>query len=95
MSDNRSLFQKSAPEVDANVDKFLESINAGSKNSGSGRLVFALDATASRKPTWDLASNLQAQMFQEVAVVGNLSLQLVYYRGVDECRAASWILKSV
>jgi hypothetical protein len=57
-------------------------------------LIFALDATASRKPTWDLASNLQAQMFQEVASIGGLTLQLVYYRGFNECKATDWITNS-
>ena len=32
-----------------------------------GRLIFALDATASREPTWDMAAQLQAQMFEEAA----------------------------
>ena len=29
-----------------------------------GRLVFALDATMSRQPTWDMACTLQADMFR-------------------------------
>ena len=32
-----------------------------------GRLVFALDATMSRQPTWDMACALQADMFREAA----------------------------
>jgi hypothetical protein len=54
------------------------------------RLVFGMDATASRQPTWDLAARLQADMFTEAAAVGGLSMQLVYYRGIDECRASKW-----
>ena len=46
-----------------------------------GRLIFALDATASREPTWDMAAQLQAQMFEEAARIGGLDVQLVYYRG--------------
>jgi hypothetical protein len=94
MVESRSLFQKNAPKTSAEVDKFLESIRAGSKGGGSGRLIFALDATASRKPTWDLAAKLQAQMFQEVATIGGLSLQLVYYRGLGECKASGWVSES-
>jgi hypothetical protein len=56
-----------------------------------GRLVFALDATMSRQPTWDLACELQADMFSEAATLGNLNIRLVYYRGASECRASSWI----
>src|SRR5262245_49194961 len=55
-----------------------------------GRLIFALDATASREPTWDLASQLQATMFEEATRIGSLDVQLVYYRGVDEVRHTSW-----
>src|SRR5262249_45231153 len=55
------------------------------------RLIFALDATASRQPTWDQAAVLQAQMFEAAATVGNLSCQLVYYRCYNgECRASQW-----
>src|SRR5277367_5322653 len=56
-----------------------------------GRLVFALDATMSRQPTWDMACTLQADMFHEAAALGSLDIRLVYYRGLDECRASSWI----
>jgi len=59
-----------------------------------GRLVFALDATMSRQPTWDLACALQADMFREAAAVGSLDIRLVYYRGFNECRATGWISDS-
>jgi hypothetical protein len=56
-----------------------------------GRLVFALDATMSRQPTWDMACTLQADMFREAAANGSLNIRLVYYRGLSECRASGWI----
>jgi hypothetical protein len=56
-----------------------------------GRLIFALDATASREPTWDRACQVQGQMFLETAALGGLDVQLVYYRGFDECRASRWV----
>src|SRR6516165_11752124 len=58
-----------------------------------GRLVFALDATASRQPTWDAASKLTADMFQEVGTIGGLEMKLVYFRGTHpgECKASGWI----
>jgi hypothetical protein len=59
-----------------------------------GRLVFALDATMSRQPTWDLACSLQADMFREAASLGSLDIRLVYYRGLNECRATGWISDS-
>lgn len=59
-----------------------------------GRLVFALDATMSRQPTWDMACALQADMFREAASLGSLDIRLVYYRGFNECRATEWISAS-
>lgn len=56
-----------------------------------GRLVFALDATMSRQPTWDLALKLQADMFRAVKEVGGLDVQLVYFRGLNETRASKWV----
>jgi hypothetical protein len=56
-----------------------------------GRLVFALDATMSRQPMWDLACQLQAEMFDETAAIGGLDVQLLYYRGLSECRASKWV----
>jgi hypothetical protein len=43
-----------------------------------GRLVFALDATMSRQPTWDMACALQADMFREAASLGSHDKRLVY-----------------
>jgi hypothetical protein len=68
-------------------------IMGGEKNPAlpRGRLMFALDATASRAPTWAIARDLQAKMFREAAPIGHLDVQLVYYRGADECRASKWV----
>ena len=60
-------------------------------SSGRGRLIFALDATMSRQPTWDLAQALQAKMFDVAADLGGLDVQLVYFRGMDECRASNFV----
>ena len=75
----------SGGEVAAFVDR-LRQASAG----GGGRLVFALDATASRQPTWDRASQLQSEMFTAAAGLGGLAVQLVFYRGFRECRASQW-----
>jgi len=56
-----------------------------------GRLIFALDATMSRQPTWDTACKLQGEMFQEAAAVGGLDVQLAYFRGLNECRVSRWV----
>jgi hypothetical protein len=81
----------SAP-ITSELDTFLEEIEQlASGGSGTrGRLIFGLDATASREWTWDTACKLQAEMFRE-ATAGGLDLQLVYHRGLDECRASRWV----
>jgi len=80
----------SASEVAA----FLKTVAARQPSSvvaGGGRLVFALDATMSRQPTWDTALVLQSAMFEEATAAGGLSVQLVYFRDLDECRASGWV----
>ena len=81
------------------VDSFLADLRQRrrsivDKPVARGRLIFGLDATASRQPTWDTACQLQADMFREATAVGGLELQLVYYRGVAECRSSRWIADS-
>ena len=53
--------------------------------------MFALDATASREPTWDRACRIQGEMFEATAALGGLDVKLVYYRGFDECKASRWM----
>jgi hypothetical protein len=55
-----------------------------------GRLLFALDATASRQPTWDRACHIQGEMFKETAALGGLDVQLAYYRGFGGFEASAW-----
>ena len=83
-----------ASSARADVDAFLAQVRAlgpSSKTGDRGRLIFALDATMSRQPMWDTACALQADMFAEAAAIGGLDVQLVYYRGIGECRASGWV----
>src|SRR5438105_15048650 len=78
----------------AEIDAFLAKVKglAPTAEPGRrGRLIFALDATMSRQPLWDTACRLQADMFREAAAIGGLDVQLVYYRGLGECRASQWV----
>ena len=78
----------------AEVDAFLRKVAATPSVHAAGergRLIFAMDATASREPTWDRASHIQAEMFQETTALGGLDIQLVYYRGFGEFDAGPWI----
>jgi hypothetical protein len=60
----------------------------------TGRLLFALDATASRQPSWDRACQLQARMFKASSSLGGLQLQLCYYRGLNEFHTSPWLQDS-
>jgi hypothetical protein len=73
-------------QTSARVAALLEKVR-----TARGRLVFALDATASREGMWDMASQLQARMFEEAAKIGGLDVQLIYYRGANEVRCSAWL----
>ncbi len=86
--------QAPAASARAEIDTFLsrvKELGPAVATGQRGRLIFALDATMSRQPTWDTASKLQADMFREAGSVGGLDVQLVYYRGLAECRASPWV----
>ncbi len=76
------------------IDAFLATakvLSPAETAGGRGRMIFALDATMSRQPTWDTALKLQAEMFEEAGKVGGLDIQLAYFRGFGECRASRWV----
>jgi hypothetical protein len=78
---------------DGDVADFIAKVKTLAPRTGGahGRLVFAMDATMSRAPTWDMALKLQGDMFGAVKEVGGLDVQLVYFRGLNECRASKWV----
>ncbi len=85
------------PSSSAEVAEFLRQVAAARVVRAPGvrgRLVFAMDATASREPTWDMACAIQGQMFQETAALGGLDIQLCYYRGFGEFEASPWVATS-
>ncbi len=78
----------------AEIESFLKAareVASVAPKPGAGRLIFAMDATLSRQPTWDMACALQGQMFEACAALGGLGVQLVYFRGFSECRASGWV----
>jgi hypothetical protein len=87
---------EATPSASEDIAAFVARARAMSPHAAGakGRLVFALDATMSRQPTWDMACALQADMFREAAALGSLDIRLVYYRGLSECRATGWISDS-
>ena len=78
---------------DKDVADFVASLKSLAPVSakGRGRLVFAMDATMSRQPTWDMALALQSEMFKAVKDVGGLDVQLIFFRGAGECQSSKWV----
>jgi hypothetical protein len=72
------------------VDAFLAKVKAVPARTGRGRLAFAMDATASREGTWKTARAIQGDMFAAAAAVGQLDIQLMWYRGLAEFSAGPW-----
>src|ERR1700674_514356 len=94
MSKDRSQHPPAPAAARPEIESFIERVRAlgpASTHGKRGRLIFALDATMSRQPTWDSACALQADMFREAASAGGLDIQLVYFRGLGECRASGWV----
>lgn len=86
------------PVPSRDVENFLATVRAtkppADVSEEPHRILFALDATASREPTWDLAMSLHAELFRAVADEGGsgtrVAVQLVYYRGYNEFHASPW-----
>lgn len=57
---------------------------------GRGRLLVAIDATASRSFTWHLACELQAEMLAEAGKLGGLKLQVACFRGDRGWEQSEW-----
>jgi hypothetical protein len=86
---------KNAPAGhESEIDAFLQKVKStppANRTPGSrGRLIFGMDATASREPTWDQACQIQGEMFTATAELGGLDVQLVFFRGFGECKASKW-----
>ncbi|MCP5080858.1 MAG: VWA domain-containing protein [Alphaproteobacteria bacterium] len=78
----------------SDVDAFLAKVNTmpqATRAGEVGRLIFAMDATMSRQPTWDSALQIQGEMFEETAKIGGLDVQLIFFRGYGECKASKWV----
>ena len=77
------------------VQAFLRQVaalpQARPANGRRGRLVFAIDATASRQASWDRACQLQGEMFAATQGLGGLAVQLAYYRGFQELAATPFL----
>jgi hypothetical protein len=75
------------------IDAFVREVGKLPTNrapGGRGRLLFAMDATASREPTWDHACTIQGEMFVAADALGGLDVRLAFYRGFDEFKVSKW-----
>jgi hypothetical protein len=75
------------------IQAFISKVNNAPMitSADKGRLIFAMDATASREHCWDMASHQHAAMFTEADKISALSVQLCYYRGFGEFKALPWM----
>lgn len=80
-------------ELSAFLQK-VATLPKGARGASTGRLLFALDASASRERTWDQASQLQAEMFLAAGSTGSLEVQLTYFRGFAEFYKTPWCRNS-
>ncbi len=84
-----------APPAAAAVQAFLRQVGNLAQvrpaNGRRGRLVFGIDATASRQASWDRACQVQGEMFAATRGLGGLAVQLVYYRGFQELAATPFL----
>lgn len=78
--------------VTSTVDAFVAQVGRlPARPSGTrGRLLFTMDATASREPTWDHACSIQGEMFVTADALGGLDVRLGFYRGFDEFKVSRW-----
>ena len=77
------------------IDQFLAKVKSTppAVRQGSGRLIFAIDATMSRQRLWDQASQLQAEMLLAAGQESELRIQFAYYRGLMEFYHSAWVDK--
>ena len=78
--------------VTTTADAFVEQVGRlPARPSGTrGRLLFTMDATASREPTWDHACSIQGEMFVAADTLGGLDVRLGFYRGFEEFKVSRW-----
>lgn len=82
------------PSSRSEIDAFLNKVATTPLQRPAGRrgrLLFAIDATASREPTWDMACQIQSEMFTSTDDLGGLEVQLAFYRGFGEMKVTPWL----
>lgn len=93
MSDDKLPSRSPTHDIHAFVERARQ-VPVRSGEPAAGRLIFALDATASRQPTWEHAREIQGDMFRATDKLGGLEVQLCFYRGLGEFRMSPWCSSS-
>jgi hypothetical protein len=98
--DRKSSMPAPQGAASRDVDQFLEQARrvpapALDASTARGRLLFCMDATASREPTWDQASRIQGDMFVAAEKLGGLAVRLAFYRGFNEFKVSKWATRGV
>lgn len=78
----------------SDIEAFLNTMNKTPvpfKGTDGGRLLFAMDATASREQSWDMAARIQGEMFEATHDIGGLAVQLAFFRGFGEFKVSGWL----
>jgi len=94
MTDKPPVRRPKATGIDAFLNKVAATPRVATDRAGNdgvgGRLLFAMDATASRQPTWDQAAHIQSEMFVATSLLGGLDVQLAFFRGFGEFKVSQW-----
>jgi hypothetical protein len=93
-NDKKNVPSKAGSQEVADFLEKLAMTPAVRSAEGAGRLLFAMDATASRERTWDNACHIQGEMFKATDGLGGLEVQLVFFRGFGECKSSRWVSSS-
>ena len=84
---------KSVKTTEISVDDFLTELSIRSsifQGTSKGRLIYTMDATASRQPSWNTAAQIQGEMFSAASELGGLTIQLAFYRGFGQFKVSQW-----
>ena len=87
---NKKFIKKSG--INRDLDLFIKKLSSLPKkyNTTNGKILFGLDATASRQPMWDRAAHIQADMFEAALSLGGIEMQVAYYQGFGNFKAFPW-----
>ncbi len=93
MTDNDKTFRQLQKSSQKEIDDFLGKVNrlATTPKNSQAKLIFGIDATASRQPTWDTACHIQSDMFTATQSLGGIQTQLCYYKGFHEFYSSPWL----